>query len=99
MKMSRFFSVALLLVTQATFAAEKLPQDVREFIDRREGCDHMRGEFPETGDEERINEVNEGILRYCKGTDAQLKFLKKKYAKNRIVMSRLVKFESEIEEK
>lgn len=59
----------------------------------------MRGEFPDTGDEERIDEVNEGILRYCKGTDAQLKSLKKKYAKNRAVMSRLMKFESEIEEK
>jgi hypothetical protein len=77
--------------------AERLPADVRAFIDDREGCDHMRGEIPEPGDKQRMKELGREIDKLCKGTDRRLANLKRKYASDRDVTRRLNGFESSIE--
>jgi hypothetical protein len=80
-----------------SLADESLPFDVQCFIDKREGCDHMRGEIPEPGEKQRMREVSREIQTLCKGTDKELAQLKKKYAANRSVMQRLEEFEPGIE--
>jgi hypothetical protein len=78
-------------------ADSSLPRDVQKFIDRREGCDHMRGEIPGPSEKQRMKEVNREIEKLCKGTDEELTQLKKKYASNALVMQRLNEFEEGIE--
>jgi hypothetical protein len=87
---------ALILPLHA-FAAEALPSEVQKFIDQREGCDHMRGEEPETGDKQRARELKREMAKLCKGTDRKLAQLKKKYATSGMVMNRLNEFEPQIE--
>jgi hypothetical protein len=89
--------LALLTPTLAALADSSLPRDVQKFIDRREGCDHMRGEIPDPADKQRMKEVNREIEKLCKGTDKQLSQLKKKYASKVSVMRRLNEFEDGIE--
>ena len=71
--------------------AEPLPRDVQRFVDRREGCDHLRGE---TG---RMNEVSREIGKLCGGRDKELVQLKRKYASNSTIMQILNQFETSIE--
>lgn len=89
--------LALLTSTLPVLAAGPLPSDVKKFVDRREGCDHMRGELPYPSEKQRMKEVNREIERLCKGTDDQLAQLKRKYASNGPVMQRLKEFEVVIE--
>jgi hypothetical protein len=77
--------------------AEPLPRDVQKFVDRREGCDHMRGEFPDRGEKQRVNEVTREISKLCAGTGKELVQLKRKYASNSTIMQILNQFESGIE--
>lgn len=86
-----------LLASSLSAAHERLPRDVQTFVDRREGCDHMRGELPDPGERQRMREVNREIRKLCTGTDKELIRLKKKYATDRDVMQRLDAFEPEIE--
>jgi hypothetical protein len=76
---------------------EKLPNDVRFFIEDREGCDQMRGEIPSPLDKQRMREVSLEIDKLCKGTDQRLAGLKRKYASNGTVMRHLNRFEIPIE--
>lgn len=76
-----------------------LPPDVNRFIDRRETCDHVRGEFPDPPDPQRVQELTESIATSCTGTDAQLARLKERYRNDLAVIRRLDAFESEIESK
>ena len=78
-------------------ADEPLPRDVQRFVDRREGCDHMRGEMPDPSEKQRTQEVNREIQKLCKGTDNELARLKKKYAKSPSLTRRLDAFEPDIE--
>lgn len=87
-------SFMLALTSQAN---EALPRDVQNFIDDRQGCDHMRGEEPEPGDKERAKFLKREMDRLCKGTDRKLARLKKKYAANPMVLKRLGEFEPQIE--
>lgn len=89
--------LALLMSVFSASADNFLPRDVQRFIDRREGCDHMRGEIPDPSEKQRMKEVNREIEKLCKGTDKQLLQLKKKYALNASVMQRLNEFEEGIE--
>lgn len=89
--------LALLATALPALADNALPRDVQKFVDRREGCDHMRGEIPDPGEKQRMKEVTREIEKLCKGTDKQLAQLKKKYASNRPVMQRLNEFEQGIE--
>jgi hypothetical protein len=79
-------------------ANEQLPNDVRNFIEQREGCDHMRGELPDPVDKHRTRQLQRETQTLCKGTDQKLAQLKKKYAENSSVMQHLDAFEPAIEE-
>jgi len=81
--------LAFLIPVLPSLADERFPGDVQRFIDRREGCDHMRGEVPEPGDTERMREVEREIMKLCKGTDEELARLRKKYIWKPSVMRRL----------
>src|SRR6266403_1776927 len=74
-----------------------LPTEVSAFLERRESCDHWRGE--RGYDEERQADIDWALCRACPGTDAQLARLKKKYAANKAVMQKLSEFEPNIEPK
>jgi hypothetical protein len=88
--------LALLVPVLPSLADERFPGDVQRFIDRREGCDHMRGKIPEPGDTQRMREVEREIMKLCKGTDEELARLRKKYLRKPSVMRRLDEFESGI---
>jgi hypothetical protein len=75
--------------------AAVVPEDVRTFVARREGCDHFRGE--EAYDEERGRFIRENLEELCTGTDAQLAALKEKYANDKGVIAKLSGFEETIE--
>lgn len=78
-------------------AVETLPADVRAFIEKRQGCDHMRGELPDQSAIKRITEVIQEIDKLCKGTDRQLAGLKRRYATDCAVLLHLNQFETQIE--
>ena len=89
--------LSLLMPVAPLLADEPLPGDVQRFIDRREGCDHMRGEVPDHGEKQRMREVKREIEKLCRGTDKELAQLKKKHAMNLSVMRRLDEFEPGLE--
>lgn len=89
----------VLLATSLVAAQELPPSDIQKFVERREGCDHMRGELPDPGEKRRMREVNREIRKLCTGTDKELMRLKKKYATNSAIMQRLDEFEPDIEPK
>jgi hypothetical protein len=80
-----------LLVPVLPSWAEPLPRDVQRFVDRREGCDHLRGET------DGVNAVGREIRKLCDGTDKELVQLKRKYAGNSTIMQILNQFEIGIE--
>jgi hypothetical protein len=81
-----------------SLADEALPREVQRYVDKREGCDHMRGEIPDPNEKRRMRDVSREIQKLCRGTDRELARLKKKYATNPSVIRRLGEFESTIEE-
>jgi len=78
-----------------------LPADVKSFVDRRDGCDHFRGEPWDTGDDpikkERREFIFEKLKELCTGTDNQLKELREKYREDEVLINLLEKYESKIE--
>jgi hypothetical protein len=94
--LAAWFSLILFTLSLRAFA-EPLPRDVQRFVDRREGCDHMRGEFPDRGEKQRVNEVTREISKLCSGTGKELAQLKRKYADNSTIMQILNQFETGIE--
>jgi hypothetical protein len=80
---------------KANVTASAIPADVTAFVEKREGCDHFRGE--EAYDEERGRFIRENLEKLCTGTDATLAALKAKYAKRAEVMQKLSEFEITIE--
>lgn len=89
--------LSLLLAQAYAVAAAPLPKDVAKFVERREGCDHFRGEIPESTDPDRMGEVNRELKKLCKGTDKKLLQLKQKYAANAELTALLASFEPNIE--
>jgi hypothetical protein len=94
----RFLPIlGLLLFTVGAFAQLKIPNDIHAFVDRRDGCDHFRGEPWDLGDDPVVKERREFIFRQintlCRGTDKQLTGLRKKYAKNNDAVQKLVEYE------
>jgi hypothetical protein len=83
--------LTLMQLPVSLLAQDYLPRDVQRFVDRREGCDHMRGEL------ERANELGREIRKLCGGTDKELAQLKRKYAANSTIMQILNQFEASIE--
>jgi hypothetical protein len=82
-------SASAALLVLPVMALEVLPKDVEQFITKREGCDHFRGEIPEPGQKKRMREVSREIKRLCTGTDKALSQLKMKYDKDKAVLQRL----------
>jgi hypothetical protein len=97
LKRSLLLVVFSLLASAAVRADDPLPKDVQDFIFKREGCDHFRGEIPDPRDKRRMREVNRELIKLCKGTDKALAKLKKKHAANAEIMRHLDEFEEEIE--
>jgi hypothetical protein len=56
-----------------------VPRDIAAFVADRQQCDHFRGEEPY--DEARRQEIAAALDRFCRGTDARLADLRKKYRK------------------
>ncbi len=78
-------------------APSEFPKDVAAFLAERESCDHWRGE--PGYDDERQADINWSICQSCRGTDAKLAGLKKKYRGSKLVTEKLGEFESQIEPK
>lgn len=90
--------LCLLLLTSTCLhaaAQAKLPTDVAHFIEKRDGCDHFRGEEPY--DAERRAFLLKNMNKLCKGTDTRLAQLKKKYAQQPAIMERLNDYDEQIE--
>jgi hypothetical protein len=87
--MRMMFSVALALglAFPAAHGTPPLPKDVKEFLFKRESCEHFLGEIPDPGEKARMREVNKAIKDTCTGTDKALAALKKKYAREPAVMT------------
>ncbi len=93
--------LALLLMhtacTTGTVPSAPLPDDVSRFMERRDLCDHFRGEIPEPADHRRMEEVISSISRYCLGTDEELARLRKKYIDDPEVRDVLAGYETAVE--
>jgi hypothetical protein len=74
-----------------------LPSDVVKYIDKRDLCDHFRGEIPDPSDKTRMEQVNKAIDQYCSGTDAKLASLKAKYKDSKTVQDALSEYDPHIE--
>lgn len=72
-----------------------LPTDVAVFVDRRDGCDHFRGEEPY--DAERGAFLAERMKRLCSGSDAALARLRRIHADDKAAIAALARFEDRIE--
>jgi hypothetical protein len=88
-------AIASISFASAAIAQARLPEDVARFIERRDACDHFRGE--EAYDAKRREFLEQQTLKLCVGSDKQLAGLKKKYAGNQAVMRKLDEYEHEIE--
>ena len=86
------------LVSLASCATEATP-DLASFLERRADCDHWRGEVPDPPDPDRMREVERQTALTCKGTDAQLAALKKRYRDDPVVSKQLAAFEPQVEAK
>jgi len=91
----RYHFFAVMLACAQAHGSSDYPSDVTEFIERRELCDHFRGELPY--DEERAEFLSRQIKETCFGTDSTLKTLKDKYRDNKTIMNMLNRFEENIE--
>jgi hypothetical protein len=83
------------MAADQTLAASRLPRDVRAFMERRDECDHFRGE--DSPDADRRAEISLELQRLCTGSDAELARLKRTYAKNKSVQRSLDGYEINIE--
>lgn len=78
-----------LFVSSASFAADTLPRDVRNFIDNATECEHFAGEvggdLPKRDQDAMINNIN----RYCKAAKTQYKVLLEKYKGNASLVKKI----------
>ena len=104
-KMKCEFRIALLfglLILPCSVLAESpstFPAEVKAFIERREICDHFRGEFTGGSSPERDAAVILEQKKYCGNSDRDLETLRKKFEKNPEILSALAKYEAAIESK
>jgi len=83
--------------TASSAAATALPNDVANFVERRNACDHFRGE--EAYDAERGEFLRKSLKETCTGSDRKLKSLREKYRRNPAVADKLKDYENNIEYK
>jgi hypothetical protein len=79
--------ILLALALAGATAARPLPLDVRRYIERREGCDHWRGEF--SPDPVRSRQIEAGKRKECTGGDRELDRLRRKYHRTPGVLAAL----------
>ena len=77
-------------------AAPPLPRDVGRFVERRDSCDHWRGE--EGYDAPRAREIGRAVRSECKGTDKELARLRALYVKRPDIVAALADYEHRIEQ-
>jgi hypothetical protein len=72
-----------------------LRTDLERFVERRELCDHFRGEISGEPNKnpERELEVNTALDKYCKGIDGQLASLKERYKADTSISAKLSTYE------
>ena len=92
---SALTAFVLLLCGGLPATAKEHPTDLRTFLERREECDHWRGEA--SPDKARQRDINRAVCRTCMGTDAELARLKKKYKANAAVMDVLDELQDRVE--
>lgn len=92
---SSLLSLLILASPSPLWAAEELPEDVADFIEQRELCDHFRGEEPTS--KEREEELKKGLEESCRGTDRKLAGLKQKYRASERILTLLGSYEPGIE--
>lgn len=76
-------------------SALPFPQEVTAFMVDRDGCDHFRGE--DAYDAERRAYIAENIAELCRGTDARLAMLRRRYAGDASVTAALKGYDAHIE--
>jgi hypothetical protein len=69
--------ILLALALAGATTARPLPLDVRRYIERREGCDHWRGEY--SPDPVRSRQIGRGARKECGGSDRELDRLRRTY--------------------
>jgi len=74
---------------------DALPGDIRAFIKRRDNCDHFRGETASV--EDRQAEIDRQLDRLCRGSDADVAHLKRKYIGKKTVLKILGTYDPVIE--
>lgn len=88
--------LAVGLIPMSSRAADvEPPKEVSSFLEKRESCDHWRGE--EGYDKQRRAEIDWSICQSCPGTDSKLVVLKEKYRADKAIMEKLAKLEPKIE--
>ena len=88
-----FFQEAALALETASSNA--LPAKVVTFMERRDMCDHFRGE--DADDADRKAQINAKAIEYCTGTDKALQQLRRKYTNDPEVIFALSSYEDNIE--
>lgn len=81
----------LLALALMTAPDRPLPPAVQRFVERRQGCDHWRGEYSE--DPPRRRQIERGVSVACTGTDRELKRLRRVYRRDASVLAALKDFE------
>lgn len=71
------------------------PAEVTAYREERDKCDHFRGEDPT--DAKRRAELRRQMDKFCKGTDARLAELRRKFAGQPAVLATLKDYEDSIE--
>jgi hypothetical protein len=90
------FSLIFLFPTAAIAGQSSgIPEDVKQFIEKRDVCDHFRGE-PHY-DEERSRFLEKQVEKYCTGTNMELLSLKAKYMNNPAIIGKLSRYEENVE--
>jgi hypothetical protein len=91
----RALLLVLIVVPCHSNAQGKLPRDIIQFMERRDACDHFRGEEPY--DAERRKLLEDKTRQLCTGTDRKLAALKRKYKNQTKVLVKLGEYEPRIE--
>ena len=98
MGIERMAATALLALLAGCAGVPAAP-DLPAYLERRQMCDHFRGEFPDPPDPPRLRELEDQIAVYCPGSDAQLVQLKQRYRDDPVVTKQLQALEPQIESK
>ncbi len=89
------FSCAGSASSQKSKTPRGLPQDVNEFIERRDRCDQWLKE--DLSNPETASDLINKMMKDCHGTDFELKSLRSKYKDNAEIIAVLSKYEDNVE--